>query len=464
MDRLNPVLVLVVAFLLVPVAAAADVTVTATDSSVKPGTGDAATFDVAVTNTGDETREYTLSYNGAGSGGWYFLDTYTMTLRPGETGNSTLYAEPDEAAVAGNYGVILTVSSDDGETVERRPSYRIVRDRDILITDITTTETTAIPGSVFNATADIKNVRSTELPRNAYEVVFTFAGETRTVSVPSLIASEPERITASFTAPRHESGVMSVDVEVRELGGAVQDTASAQVKIAKTENIVTDRDSDFMLVASRTTIAVNNTGNTASNGTTVTAQLPPFTGLFTSFDPAPASTAGADGGTLYTWDLGSVPPGTARTISYRINWWAPGLFALLLIGAVGLGIRQYRSPRVVKRTVRRDGTTAVHLRVVNRSGSLLRNVTVRDTVPGIASLIEKFDASPPETIRTSGDETRMEWNLGRLEPGEERILTYEISPQVEVEGSVSLPSATLQYEAGERETQRTSSPAGADFS
>ncbi len=464
MDRVKPVLVLAALILLVPAAGALEVTVDTGDASVTPGSGEAATFDIAVTNTGDTTQEYRLNYNGAGNSGWYFLDTYSMTLAPGETGNATLYIEPDAEAVAGNYGVIITASADDGTSVEKRPSYRIVRDRDIIITGITTASSTYQPGDAFNVTADIKNVRNRELSRNAYQVAFTFGEETRTVPVPGLIASEPERLTATFATPRHESGVMSIDVAVHELGGATQDTASAQIQVADAENIEQDRRDEFMLVTSETTIAVNNTGNTASNGTTVTARLPAYAGLFTSFDPDPATSARQGGETVYTWDLGSVAPGTAQTVSYRINWWAPGLFALLLILAAGLGVRQYRSPRVAKTAVRRDGTTAVHLRVANRSGSELRNVTVTDTVPSIASLIQKFDASPPETIRRSDDETEIEWQLGRLAPGEERILTYEISPQVAVEGSVTLPSAALRYEAGGDESQRSSSRASADFS
>lgn len=451
----------------VPLGVAADhvaVTVTTADGSVQPGTDDPARFVISVANPGDTTTGYRLNYNGAGSGGWYFLDTYEMTLAPGETRNATLYAEPDETAVAGNYGVIITVAADDGTTVERRPSYSVVRDRDIIITDLTTANATYRPGERFNVTTHIKNVRNRELPRNAYQVTVAFDGTERTFSVPSLIASEPERFVATFTAPAHESGILEIESRVAKLGGSTQDTASAQVQVARTENIAVERDTRFLLATSRTTIAVNNTGNTASNDTTVTAELPAYYGVFTSFDPEPAEVSRSGSATVYTWELGDVPPGTGLTVSYRVNYWAPLLFLLLVAGAVGLGIREYRSPRLVKNASRRGATNAVHLRVRNRSGSAMEDVVVRDTVPSIASLVQKFDASPPEKIRQSGDETEIEWRLGRIEPGDERILTYEVSPQVTVEGTTALPSARLRYTSGNREKERSSSRAHADFS
>ncbi|MDY6769908.1 MAG: hypothetical protein SVU88_02950 [Candidatus Nanohaloarchaea archaeon] len=429
---------------------------------VNPGGGEAARLNISVTNTGDELRTYTIMYNVANPG-WYFLPDYSLTVPPGETRHSVLYAEPESTAIEGNIGVIITVASE-GQQVTRRPSYRIVRDRDILITGISTDRTTYRPSSTVNVTLDIKNVRRRELSANAYRAVFTMGGRTKTVSIPSLIASEPETLHAGFRLGQYAKGVKSVQVSVESIAGAVQDTASATVRVVETERIVTERDSTRDLLTRKSRITVRNEGNTRSDGTTVSAELPFYLGPVTSFTPEPARTDRSGANTVYTWEIGSLRPGGSVTVRYRVHYWAPLLLALLLAGAAWLAVREYRKPHVVKRAYRKDGAHTVHLRVENRSGRALEDVVVKDFVPSICSLVDKFDASPPQKIREGGEVTELEWQLGRFEPGEERILTYSLTPQVQVEGEVVLPSAHMEYDGRGKRRKRHSHPARADFS
>lgn len=438
------------------------VDVTVDNPQVNPGEDEAARIMISVTNQGDEVETYRVNYQ-VSNPGWYFLPDYVLTVAPGETETSVLYAEPDEEAVEGSIGVIITVSAD-GEEVTRRPSYRIVRDRDIIITGIETDSAVYDPSSQVNVTLDIKNVRRRELSTNGYHAVFTLDDRRKTVSIPSLIDSEPETLETSFTLGQYDSGVKSVVARVESIEGELQDSRSANIRVRESEKLVTERTRDSRLLTSRRSIIVSNEGNTVSGATDVSAGIPVYLSYFTSLEPAPSSSRVSGGEKVYTWEISSLAPGESRSVGYVVNYWAPALLVILLLGSIGLAVMEYRKPHLVKRVYRKEGTHAVHVRVENRSGRSLENVVVRDFVPSICSLVKKFDASPPEKIREGGEVTELEWDLGRFEPGEERILVYSISSQVEVEGDVRLPPAHISYDSRGRRKMRHSHPARADFS
>ncbi|MFB6076848.1 MAG: hypothetical protein ABEK12_01815, partial [Candidatus Nanohaloarchaea archaeon] len=258
-------------------------------------------------------------------------------------------------------------------------------------------------------------------------------------------------------------GRKSITVGIRSADGAVHTTKSVEFAVERRPLLRRTASSTFTGITSRTTVTVRNRGNVPSNGTTLVARVPSYLSYVTSTTPTPDTVAAEAGSTVYRWNVGTVEPGASATASYTINYWVPVVLLVLLFGAAGLGIRQYRRPHIVKRVYDRDGTHAVHLRVENRSGSVLEDVTVRDEVPGIASLVQKFDAVSPDRIREGGEETGIEWNFNRFEPGEERILTYEVSPQVAVEEAVTLPRASLEYTVDGEERERRSGAADAAF-
>ncbi len=455
--------VLLAVLLLWPAAVAAQeftVDVKVKNAEVNPAEQEAARMKIAVRNTGQETRTFTINYNVANPG-WYFLPNYTVTVPPGETRTSILYAEPEKEAVEGNIGVIITVSAD-GETVTRRPAYRIVRDRDIIITGIETDRTAYDPSDRVNVSLSVKNVRNQDLNANAYQAVFTLDGKRQTVAIPSLIASEPETLETSFVLGQYASGVKTLSAAVERIDGNVQARQTANIRIKEAEKVVKESERSSGLLTAEGRLWVQNKGNTPAESTSLSTALPFYLHYFSTFTPEPSDVQRSGGERVYTWDTGSLAPGDTATVRYRTNYWAPLLLVALLLGSIGFAVREYRKPHVVKRVYRKDGTNAVHLRVENRSGRHLENVVVKDFIPSICSLVEKFDGRVPEKIRKGGEMTELEWRLGALEPGEERILTYHISSQVAVEGEAMLPSAHLQYEANGRQRKRHSQPARAE--
>jgi hypothetical protein len=81
---------------------------------------------------------------------------------------------------------------------------------------------------------------------------------------------------------------------------------------------------------------------------------------------------------------------------------------------------------------------------VNNSSNELKDVIVKDLVPPIATVSEKFETLKPvkRKIKTG---IELNWRISSLKPGEEVILSYRIVPIVDIVGSLRLPQATVSF-------------------
>lgn len=465
MRRWMRVLMLVCAFAVFGSAVSAQsftVDVEVRNQTVVPEDAGTAEFHISIHNDGSEERTFTAAYT-VSNPGWYFLPQYQVRVPAGETRSTVLYATPGREAVAGNKAVIIRVKDSAGVTVERTAFYTIDRRIDVGLTGLSTDNTRYQPGDTVTVSATARNFRSGQLSRGAYEVVFELSGETKTEVVPGLRPGEEAAFETTFQLDRFDAGAMTLTARTQTIDGVRQDQRQATLRVAEVENVAVSGSEEPGVLAPTHTLTAENQGNVKALDATVEAEIPSYMSLFVAFSSAPTTSTTVQGITTYTWNLGDLAPGETQSVSYTVNYWVPLLIALIIIIAGFVAFRAWRSPHIVKRVYRKEGTQSIHLRIENRSSKRLNGVVVRDYVPGIASLIQKFDASPPEAIRQGEEGTELEWRVGVMEPGEERILTYTITPEVQVEDDVTLPSAHMQYERRGSQTKTHSHPVQADF-
>jgi hypothetical protein len=82
--------------------------------------------------------------------------------------------------------------------------------------------------------------------------------------------------------------------------------------------------------------------------------------------------------------------------------------------------------------------------VRNKTSHEIRDVEVRDFIPSIARVVEKFDTLKPRIKSTEGG-TELRWSFDSLKARDERVLTYKIRPVVDVVGNLNLPHAHVKY-------------------
>jgi len=170
--------------------------------------------------------------------------------------------------------------------------------------------------------------------------------------------------------------------------------------------------------------------------------------LFTTFNTAPDKLPQRKGLSIYyTWQR-ELKPGETLRIRVRTNWTWPFVIVLAII-LIALAINLYlkRDVSISKKVVyvkTKTGEFALKVVISIKARKYVENVKIIDKLPMLVKIHEKYKTLEPDVIDEKN--RRLEWNLGGLNAGENRVFSYIIYSKVNVLGRFSIPEARVIYE------------------
>lgn len=191
------------------------------------------------------------------------------------------------------------------------------------------------------------------------------------------------------------------------------------------------------------TITKKNDGNTPKL-VTIEAVKSRFERIFSSFNIPPTTEKPSLIITTLTWQR-ELEPGESLVVEISTDYTIPTLILIALIVAI-VTLYLTRRPRIIvkKKSIRihtKGGEFALKIIVfVKNIGKEAREVLLTDKLPHMAKLYERFVVKPDKIALP-----KLEWNLGVLAPGEERIMSYIIYSKVMPVGPIELPPASVHY-------------------
>jgi hypothetical protein len=197
---------------------------------------------------------------------------------------------------------------------------------------------------------------------------------------------------------------------------------------------------------SETTLQKSNDGNVRiTQEMTVESNF--FKNVFTATQPEAAT----KGGNL-VWSF-SLEPGETYTVKIIRNY-RPFFYGFLVVVIAVALLYFYIEKSVVirkrvfmmKSTV--EGITEMKILLIVRNGgsSSLHGVKIMDVLPNIIHPTYEFGTLKPDQIQQGERSKRFVWNIGTLEPKEERMFTYRVRAKMHLSEGATLPPATLHYE------------------
>lgn len=216
------------------------------------------------------------------------------------------------------------------------------------------------------------------------------------------------------------------------------------ITYSEKHDIKTESDSSGLLIK-HISITKTNKGNVPASET-ITIKKDILSRLFTTHVFQPISSERKGFFVTYTWTK-ELAPGESWTVSTTTNYTIPFILLLLII-IIALLINQYTKSYIslhksVSYVKTKGGEFALKIRVSVRSKAHVDNVQLVDRLPGITKLYEKFGIKPDKIDSTT---RRLIWNIGTLQPGEERVFSYIVYSTLKIVGRYELPSATAIYE------------------
>lgn len=222
------------------------------------------------------------------------------------------------------------------------------------------------------------------------------------------------------------------------------------IRFSEKDLIETQQES-YGLAINKVVVSKTNKGNLESMADVVIKKNI-ISRLFVTYNVEPYKSE-RDGLAVYYYWQKELKPSESFTVSLTTNWLIPLLIILAAI-VLSFFINVYNKSHVIVRKrvtfVRaKGGQFGLRVSLHVRGRGFVERVKVYDRVPAIAKLYERFGGS---IIPSRFDEAnkRLEWNIGNLDRGEERVLSYIIYSRVGVVGKFELPRATAVYEKDNR--------------
>lgn len=398
------------------------------------------------------------------------LDKYSLTLDANSVTTFKIYFNVPECSEEASTSFTITVNSQKNTNVEESKTILLntIRKYGICISDLKLDKYIVNPGENVSIEATLSNpAESLSLPvaleTNVIkdnEIVKTFSD-----SVESIEGKSSKTVKHIFSVNKYENpGFYTVEVIMKDRFGSTVGSKKTQFRIPvlnASENsnyLLINKETKFGLLAQTVEINVKNDGNVPIENSYVSESIPLFMKIFFFPKEEPISEEIKENRIIYTWLVPSLAPGEGYIVSYEISTWNAVLIIAVLAITVFYVFNYAFAISVVKKhshfgQITKEKEITVMLEVRNRTRNEIRDVVVRDFVPGVAMVVEKFDTLRP-MLRKVGSGTEVVWRFDVLGPGDERTLTYRIKPVMEIIGTLKLPKAYVRFMDKRKEVKR----------
>jgi len=389
------------------------------------------------------------------------LDRYIIALNASSSANVTLNIYPTLTAREATYSTKLVVSSIyTDEKLEKELIIRIKRQIPLMITQSFLEKNFYYPNESLNLIIEIKN--SAILLQNAtlkFEILYgnkILKSEEIKIEVP---AKESLNFTFSSSLDKFLPGVYKVKGSLfyeEKLAGLIE----KEFEVARVVDFEVEKGERTEFLSQMFEYFVKNVGNDFATYE-LKVEIKPYLRYLISYSQEPEFLE-TDGKMFLIWRI-SLNPEESIKIYYRINYLPLLLLVLFFVVLIYLIIRKSFEVSISKFVTHKGALVPkkaikILIEVKNKTRSSVKNVVIEDLVPPILKVVEKFETLKPE-IKKVSDGTKLTWKIANLNPDEERVLSYYITPMLHVVGTIRLPPAKIHYMTKKKKKVKVSNKA-----
>ena len=166
-------------------------------------------------------------------------------------------------------------------------------------------------------------------------------------------------------------------------------------------------------------------------------------------------------GTHWTFN---VEPGESYQLYINVDY-RPAIIGLVVILlAVLMGYYLFTRRVVIKKEISKKKFSVeglsdfqVQLHIKNRTSKPIKDITIIDMLPKIIKPTTQFGTLQPSGVQRGPKGLRMMWKISELVGGEERIISYNVKPNMSVIGRLNLPQALVKYKSNSKKIRKIKS-------
>lgn len=421
--------------------------------------GDTKDFTLTIQNSGSE-EWFTISVLGTRQD-WMSLETSAIKVPANSSASVKGSVTPASDAFSATYSFNLIVAGvTGGQKIEKEVLVPVVQKTSAIIKNFALScneaakQVNCKPSETVTISGDVINIGTTVLDSLKLNLLIKTptAEIKKTLSMGTLDLHATKGFVTDFSLGKYqEPGDYFVTAQLTAVEETF-DTKSASFSVPFTPSMLYDKKVSSSIFGTFVTLAAVNDGNAKDTAKLKSAVSKEW---FVSYSgPQPQQKNGE-----YVWSA-ELQPTEKMEIKYSEIYWPTFAFILIVIGAGVFFYLQVSAVSIKKKVLQRYAAAegkefAISIDVKNR-GKAVENVVVKDTVPPIFAVTEKYETIRP-ALRKTDEGLELTWRVGRLKPKEERVLHYKMKSLVGIIGSAKLPKAKLRYKIGESHRERDSS-------
>lgn len=457
-------------FLARPCLAAGEIDVSLNVKSLTIYNGEIGSADITVNNNQDARDVFSVSVPPLTTGITPTLANYSLTLDPKSSTTFKIYFSAAECVEETSQYATITVKSQTNPNIEESKMIILnsIRKYGVCISNMGLDKYLVSPGESVTISVSLTNPETIlSLPVNLQTNVIR---ESEIVSrfddfIETIQGKTTKTVQHVFTVGKYEKpGFYTVEVIMKDNLGTEVSSKKTQFNVATVNAsedpnyLTTNKAVKYGLFVQTMEISVMNEGNVPTGSFYVSESVPIFMKIFFFPKVEPNLEETKENRVVYSWFISSLGPGETYKIVYDISTWNAVLIVAVLIVTVIYVFSQVFTVSIVKKhrhvgPITKEREITVMLEARNRARNEIRDVIVRDFVPAVATVVERFDTLRPTLRKTAGG-TEIVWRIDSLGSGDERILTYRIRPVVDIIGTLKLPKAYIKFMNKKKEVKR----------
>ncbi len=414
--------------------------------------GEEATFQIMITNNAEERDVFKITADplsespSSTSVQFITIQPNQLKLEPHEsepvfvTLKTLTSASTDKVGTATiHVASLINTNTKETATID----FFIVPERDAVHILLPLPETVT-PGEETRFTVVFKNRLSTPLTDYTVSFASTLPGFSDS-TILSFAPRETKEHTFHLTVPATVTpGDYELNIRVYD-GETLKGSFTSALTISGKPVVEDERKDETGFLLRTITLTKKNIGN-ARASQRIEMESSFIKNIFTSATPEPSE---RNGNLVWTFEL---EPQEAFTVTVVRNYRSL-FYGFLVIVLVTILIFFYidRSVVIKKRIFKvkaaHDGISELKILLIIRNGkrAAIENVQAVDLLPTLIEPTYDFGTLKPTRIQTGLKGKRILWELGTLEKGEERVLTYKVNAKLHLAGEIVLPPAALHY-------------------
>lgn len=442
--------------LVIPVIAQQNIELLPSTKEITVLSGETGTIDLTIKNNLNKKDTFSISiFPSFWKGISAFPEKNTVSIEAKSNSSVKIYfstlLETEESIQIFSVSLISVTDTNISSTIDIQ--VRVQKKSPIFITDLTLSKSALDPEETLTINIEVTNVAN--LASEPHRLKTSIEKDGKLIKefenlIPTVQAKSSKIISINYTFGKYVStGKYSVNSVLQDSLNKTVDKRSAEFKINamfKLPTEYTEKTRSIGIFSISVKIRIKNEGNVPTPEFYIMESIPSFAKSFFKPEISPTFVNKTDNRIIYGWFFSPLDPDQEVIINYRFDLLPVCIAVIFIIIVVYILFSITLKPLIIKKHkyVKAEKEISISLDVKNRCMSEIKDVTIKDFVPPLVQLVEKFDTLRPKTKKIRHG-VELTWKFDSLKPREERVLTYRIKPAVEVIGTLKLSSTTLTY-------------------